>query len=84
MRRCIVADNGSGDGSGAGSGSCYGSGDGYGISRQDASKIRQGIAEALGMDDETLAIRLSEYFQAHEPELTEKTVAEFLRLQTGE
>lgn len=29
------------------------------LSRSDASQIRQGIAKALGMDDEELAIKLS-------------------------
>lgn len=35
------------------------------LSRLDASKIRQGIAAALGMDDHELACKLSDYYQAH-------------------
>ena len=34
------------------------------LSRSDASQIRQGIAAAIGMTDETLAIKLSEAEQA--------------------
>lgn len=35
------------------------------LSRSDASQIRQGIANALGMDDEALAVALSNYYQAN-------------------
>lgn len=34
------------------------------LSRSEASRIRQGIAKAIGMDDEELAIKLSEAEQA--------------------
>lgn len=37
------------------------------LSRSDASRIRQGIAEAIGMPDEELAILLSKAQQAKTP-----------------
>lgn len=39
--------------------------DGTKLSRSDASTIRQGIADVLGMKDEELAIKLSERYQAN-------------------
>jgi hypothetical protein len=39
------------------------------ISRCDASKIREGIAKALGMSDEELAKKLADYYKAHEKEI---------------
>ena len=41
------------------------------LSRSDASQIRQGIAKALGMEDEALAIALSNYYQANETAIAE-------------
>lgn len=40
------------------------------LSRADASKIRQGIATALGMDDAALAEKLSAFYKANEEGLT--------------
>lgn len=47
----------------------YGEG-GTKLSRSDASRIRQGIATAIGMDDADLAARLSAHYQANESALT--------------
>lgn len=44
------------------------------LSRADASQIRQGIALALGMTDEELAIKLSLYFQANQERLSDEAV----------
>ena len=40
------------------------------LSRGDASRIRQGIAAALGMDDAELAMRLAAHYKANEDGLT--------------
>ena len=42
------------------------------ISRSDASQIRSGIAEALGMDDVELAQKLSDYYKANENTILQK------------
>lgn len=39
------------------------------LSRSDASQIRQGFAQVLGIDDTELAIRLSRYFQEHQDDI---------------
>jgi len=44
------------------------------LSRAEASKIRQHIAKALGIDDVKLAVKLSEYYQEHEKEWTLENV----------
>lgn len=44
------------------------------LSRADASAIRGGIAMALGMLDEELAERLSNYYQLHEERLTREAI----------
>lgn len=36
------------------------------LSRSEASMIRQGIAKALGIDDEELARKLADYYKATE------------------
>jgi len=48
------------------------------ISRSDASKIRNGIAVALGIDDAELACKLADHYKANENEITEKMGLEFL------
>jgi elongation factor P hydroxylase len=45
--------------------------DGVRLSRSDASKIRQAVAKAIGMDDEELAKKLADYAQANDAELSE-------------
>lgn len=40
---------------------------GTSISRADASRIRQFIAAAIGMDDEELARKIADYANAQEP-----------------
>lgn len=40
------------------------------ISRSEASRIRQGIAKAIGMDDEELAKKLADYAEANEEEVS--------------
>lgn len=47
------------------------SGSGVVLSRSDAAKIRQGIAAALGMEDEELAIKLSEAEQSKSAQVRE-------------
>ena len=51
------------------------------LSRSDASKIRELIAEIIGMPDEELANKLADYYINNEPEITERGVQEFLRAQ---
>lgn len=48
--------------------------DGVVLSRSEASQIRQGIAAALGMNDEELAIKLSEAEQVKTDSDREKEV----------
>jgi hypothetical protein len=55
----------------------YGEG-GTKLSRSDASQVRQGIADALGMDDAELARKLADYYKANEATLTEKAMRSFL------
>ena len=51
------------------------------LSRADASRLRVGIAEALGMADEELATMLADYYKAKEQALTEKNLSDWLRLK---
>lgn len=53
------------------------------ISRSDASRIRQGIAEALDMSDELLAIHTAEFYLEHEEDITKKSVNEFNKIMEG-
>lgn len=55
--------------------------DGTKISRSDASQIRQGIAEIIGMPDEELAKKLAYHYVFNEESLTEKSVRDFLQAQ---
>jgi hypothetical protein len=55
---------------------------GINLSRSDASKIRQGIAQAIRMDDSELACKLSDYFQANNEEIAAKSIRDFA-LQRG-
>lgn len=58
---------------------------GVALSRSDASHIRQGIAAAIGMTDEELAIKLSEAEQAKTPLQVEAQVSrvmDAIRLRT--
>ena len=48
------------------------------LSRADASRIRCGIAKALGIDDAELAMKLADYYRANEDDITDKSVAAFL------
>jgi hypothetical protein len=50
------------------------------LSRCDASKIRQTIAEALGIEDEELATKLSEYYQKNEERLKRHDKDEFINV----
>jgi hypothetical protein len=61
-------------------------GSGVVLSRGDASKIRQGIAEVLNMDDYELACKLSEAQQAHnnDPDCAEKDTARLLAAIMGQ
>ncbi len=49
----------------------YGEG-GTKLSRSDASQVRRGIAEAIGMADDELARKLADYYKANKDELTKK------------
>lgn len=49
------------------------------ISRSDASKIRELFAKVTGLDDTYLADKLADYYIAHEEEITDASVKEFLR-----
>jgi len=48
------------------------------LSRSDASRIRGGIALALGMDDDELACRLADYYNANKDAITEVDFANFV------
>lgn len=52
------------------------SSEGVVLSRSDASKIREAIAEAIGMEDEELAVKLADQQLANEEDV------ELLRRQT--
>jgi hypothetical protein len=54
------------------------------LSRSDASQIISGIAEALSMERRLLAIQLSEYFQKHQDEIAQRTVAAIARHMGGQ
>lgn len=47
------------------------------LSRSDASQIRQVIANIIGLDDNVLACKLADYYQANEDEIIQKSVNEF-------
>ncbi len=53
-------------------------GSGTKLSRSDASQIIGGIASALGMDKEELAIKLSEAFQREYEEISRKSADDYL------
>jgi hypothetical protein len=54
------------------------------LSRGDASRIRQGIAEAIGMDDHELACRLSDYFQANQERVNDASVKRLMLVLRGQ
>lgn len=58
----------------------YGEG-GIKLSRADASQVRQGIADAIGMPDDELARKLADYYKANQCALTKKNIDEFARSQ---
>ncbi len=43
------------------------------LSRFDASQVRSGIAKAIGMADDELALRLADYYKANQDALTKKS-----------
>lgn len=56
--------------------------EGVQFSRADSSAVRQVIAKALGMEDRELAMKLADYFMAHETELGAAAAKKLL--QVGE
>ncbi len=58
----------------------YGEG-GTKLSRADASQMRSGIAEAIGMSDDELARKLADYYKANQDTLTKKSCEAFARSQ---
>lgn len=50
------------------------------LSRSDASQIRKKIAEVIGMNDEELAIKLSNAFQKLDDDFFEKKAQDFLKI----
>lgn len=48
------------------------------VSRSDASKLRQVIAEAIGMPDEDLAMKMADYYKLHEQELSDQATSRFM------
>lgn len=56
-------------------------GSGTKLSRSDASQIISGIAEALGMEREALAIKLSEHFQRNQQALAQESVRKYMAMQ---
>lgn len=55
-------------------------GEGILLSRSDASQIRQGIAQAIGMDDHQLACKLADVFleQQNDPEYQKEQEKRYL------
>lgn len=49
------------------------------LSRSDASSIRSGIAQALGIDDVDLARKLDDYYKAHQDEINEKMARDLIK-----
>lgn len=49
------------------------------LSRADASKVRMLFSKVLGIDDEELAIKLSEYFIKNEELLTKAAVEAIMK-----
>lgn len=60
----------------------YGEG-GTKLSRSDASQVRQGIADALGMDDAELAKKLADHYRSNKDTLVSKSVEAFTRQMLG-
>lgn len=58
----------------------YGEG-GTKLSRADASQVRQGVADALGMPDDELARKLADYYKANQDALTRKSCEAFAQSQ---
>lgn len=58
----------------------YGEG-GAKLSRADASQVRHGIAEAIGMADDELARKLADHYEANQEALTKKSCEAFARSQ---
>ena len=55
---------------------------GYGkLSRADASQVRSGIAEALGMADDELARKLADHYKVNQDALTKKSCEALARSQ---
>lgn len=57
-------------------------GSGARLSRSDASQIISGIAEALGMEKEALAVKLSEHYQKNANALAEEGARRFAATQS--
>ena len=58
----------------------YGEG-GTKLSRADASQVRSGIADALGMADDELARKLADHYKVNQDALTKKSCEAFARSQ---
>ena len=54
------------------------------LSRADASKIRQGVAKALNMQDENLACTLADYYQKHSEEIEDHNMKQMELIFTEE
>lgn len=52
--------------------------DGCKLSRSEASRIRQTIAEAIGMDDDLLARKLADYYKDNEETIESAGVQKFM------
>ena len=48
------------------------------LSRSDASKMREEIAKAIGMDNAELAERLADYYNKNVVQITQSSVANFI------
>ncbi len=60
----------------------YGEG-GTKLSRADASQVRHGIAEAIGMTDDELARKLANHYKENQDALTKKSCEAFARSFVG-
>jgi hypothetical protein len=52
------------------------------LSRADAAKIKEKIAEIIGMSEQELAEKLADYYLEHEDAISEKSSQEFLSMYT--
>lgn len=53
------------------------------VSRADASRIRQAVANAIGLPDDLLAIKLADYYLANKEKIDAASVQELIAVFTA-